>query len=35
MATSISITITATRALTVEGRLVAGETAEVSAQSAS
>ena len=29
MATSISITITETRALTVEGRLVAGETAEV------
>lgn len=29
MATSISITITETRALTVEGRLVAGETAQV------
>lgn len=29
MATSISITITPTRALTVEGRLVAGETAQV------
>ena len=29
MATSITITITPTRALTVEGRLVAGETAEV------
>lgn len=29
MATSIAITITPTRALTVEGRLVAGETAEV------